>query len=49
MLTSHEKGCEHVGDLPVSDSASVLVLFTAKGSHHVVFILGASQEERGTD
>jgi hypothetical protein len=48
MLTGHKEGSEHVGNLPVSDRAPVLVLLTAKGSHHVTFILGTSQEEPAT-
>ena len=40
MLTSHKEGGEHVGDLPVGDGTPILVLLTAKSSHHVMFVLG---------
>ena len=43
MLTGHKEGSEYVGDLPVSDSTSVLVLLSTKGSHQVTFILETSQ------
>ena len=46
MLTGHKEGSEHVGDLPVSDIAPILILLTTKGSHHVTFVLGASQGYR---
>jgi len=49
MLASHKEGSEHMSDLPISDSASVLVLLTTEGSHHVAFVLGANQEGRATD
>ena len=37
-----------MGDLPVVDGASILVRLTAKGSHHIAFILGTDQGQLTT-
>ena len=44
MLPGHEEGCEHMGNLAVGDSAPVFILLSAKGSHHVAFVLETSEE-----
>ena len=49
MLTGHKEGSQYMGNLPVSDNSPVLILLTAKSSHHVVFILGTIQEKGATD
>lgn len=43
MLASHEESSKHVGNLAVSNSASVLIRLPAKSGHHVAFILRASK------
>ena len=45
MLTGHEEGSEHMGNLPVGYDAPVLILLSTESGHHVAFILRESKEE----